>query len=119
MQRRDRWPPARSRARSLRHEFPVRDDGPAPGPVSSSDCFHGWTAGHWAASVPTIDGDPVELAGPFGGAWAGLAWRADGRLGDREVVALGETRGDPEHTEENCVTTAFEHFIDTGQLNIR
>jgi hypothetical protein len=34
-------------------------------------------------------------------------------------MGVGETRGDPDYPEENCVTTAFEHFIDTGQLVVR
>ncbi len=68
--------------------------------------------------MPTLDGGTVNLAGPFRGAWTGLAWRADGRLGQSSVAAVGQTRGDPDYPDENCVTTAFEHFIDTGQLVI-
>ncbi|MCA1847365.1 MAG: hypothetical protein LC792_30110 [Actinobacteria bacterium] len=47
-----------------------------------------------------------------------MTWRADGLLGEHRVQATGETRGDPDHPNEDCVTTAFEHFIDTGQLLI-
>jgi hypothetical protein len=98
--------------------FSFGSTGPGPAPVKDTDCFHGWTGGQWSASVPAVDGGTVDLGGPFGGAWTGLAWRADGRLGEHSVRAVGETRGDPDYPNEDCVTTAFEHFIDTGQLVI-
>jgi hypothetical protein len=103
---------------SFNMAFSFASTGPGPSPVKDTDCFHGWTTGEWSASVPTADGGTVDLAGLFSGAWAGLAWRADGRLGEHPVKALGETRGDPDYSNEDCVTTAFEHFIDTGQLVI-
>jgi hypothetical protein len=98
--------------------FTFGSTGPGPAPVKDTDCFHGWTRGQWRASIPTVNGDTVDLLGSFGGAWTGLTWRADGRLGEHSVVAIGQTRGDPDYPDENCVTTAFEHFIDTGQLLI-
>jgi hypothetical protein len=99
--------------------FSFGSNGPGPGPIKDTDCFHGWTTGQWRASVPTVSGGTVDLAGLFGGGWTGLTWRADGRLGEHPVMAVGQTRGDPDYPEEDCVTTAFEHFIDTGQLVIR
>lgn len=99
--------------------FSFGSNGPGPGPIKDTDCFHGWTTGQWRASVPTVGGGTVDLLGPFAGGWTGLAWRADGRLGEHSVMAVGQTRADPDYPEENCVTTAFEHFIDTGQLVIR
>ena len=98
--------------------FSFGSTGPGPAPVKDTDCFHGWTSGQWSASIPTVDGGTVELGGPFGGAWTGLTWRADGRLGEHTVTAVGQTRGDPDHPDEDCVTSAFEHFIDTGQLAV-
>jgi hypothetical protein len=105
-------------AGSFSMTFSFGSTGPGPAPIKDTDCFHGWTTGQWRASVPTVDGGTVDLHGPFGGAWTGLVWRADGRLGTHSVVAVGQTRGDPDHPEEDCVTRAFEHFIDTGQLVI-
>jgi hypothetical protein len=98
--------------------FSFGSTGPGPAPVRDTDCFHGWTKGQWSGSIPTVDGHTIELGGPFGGAWTGLTWRADGRLGRHTVAAVGQTRGDPDHPDEDCVTTAFEHFIDTGQLAV-
>jgi hypothetical protein len=103
---------------SLTMAFSFGSGGPGPAPVKDTDCFHGWTAGQWKASVPTVDGGTIDVAGVFSGAWAGLTWRADGRLGEHPVKAVGETRGDPDYPNEDCVTTAFQHFIDTGQLVI-
>ena len=98
--------------------FSFGSNGVGPSPARDTDCFHGWTTGQWKASIPTADGGTVDLGGPFSGAWTGLVWRAGGRLGDQTVTAVGETRGDPDHSDEDCVTKAFTHFIDTGQLVI-
>jgi hypothetical protein len=106
-------------AGSFSMSFNFGSNGPGPGPIKDTDCFHGWTTGQWRASVPTVGGGTVDLLGPLAGGWTGLAWRADGRLGEHSVMAVGQTRGDPDYPDENCVTTAFEHFIDTGQLVIR
>jgi hypothetical protein len=106
-------------AGSFTMAFSFGSNGPGPGPIKDTDCFHGWTTGQWSASIPAVGGGTVDLLGPFSGGWTGLAWRADGRLGEHSVMAVGQTRGDPDYPDENCVTTAFEHFIDTGQLVIR
>lgn len=88
------------------------------GPLSGGSCIHGRATGTWEAAVPLADGSTVLLAGPVATEWFGVAFTYRGHLGRHPVEGVGEARSDPDHLNEDCLSNAFQHYIDTGQFRV-
>ena len=84
-------------------------------PVGGNTCAFLGGKGTWEAHLPTAGGPTLVLTGPWAFIGTGAVGEIHGQLGGAPVEMVFETYVEPDHLDENCVTTPVKHAGVRGQ----